>query len=66
MKMKNVANTKPVVGEENEEEIERDIASVLLFSGYEPDSDEWTSAMIRWKLRRKSNPRLYKKFIELD
>lgn len=51
---------------ENEEEIERDIANVLSFTGYEPGSSEWKTAMLRWKRRRTSNPRMYKKFTELD
>lgn len=66
MKIRNVAKPPVVQGEENEEEIERDIASVLSFSGYEPGSEEWTSAMLRWKRRRKSNPRSFKNFMELN
>lgn len=67
MKIQNVVKGKnEPVAEENEEEIERDIASVLDFSGYERGSDEWNSAMLRWKRRRKSNPRSYKKFMDLD
>lgn len=69
--MINVANTtRPsepdMIGEEDEETVERNIASVLNFSGYEPGSEEWTSAMLWWKRRRKSHPSSYKKFLELD
>lgn len=65
MKIKDVKQSDVPV-EENEEEIENDIASVLLFTGYERNSDEWNTAMSRWKRRRSSNPRAYKKFMELD
>jgi len=66
MKMRHVAKTDPIIGEEDEEEVTNKIASVLSFSGYEPGSEEWTSAMLWWKRRRKSDPRSYKKFLELD
>lgn len=51
---------------EEDEEVDRDIASVLLFSGYKPNTPEWTNALMHWKRRRKSNPRAYKKFMDLD
>ena len=63
----NVNRITPVVPSlEEDEEVDRDIASVLLFSGYEPDTPEWTAALLHWKRRRLSNPRTYKKFMELD
>jgi len=49
-----------------EEEVEQEIASVLKYSGYEQDSEEWNSAMFRWKRRRGTKPRMYRKFVELD
>ena len=55
----------PNVGEEDEE-LERGIASVLLHTGYKRDTSEWTSAMLNWKRRRVSNPRAFRKFMDLD
>ncbi len=67
MKIRTLKKNDPVVPSvEEDEEVERDIASVLLFSGYEPNTPEWTSALLHWKRRRTSNPRAYKKFMELD
>lgn len=66
-KVHTLRENDPVVpGVEEDEEVERDIASVLLFSGYEPNSPEWTEALLHWKRRRSSNPRAYKKFLDLN
>jgi hypothetical protein len=62
--LKNNAAVGPSL--EEDEEVEQDIASVLLFSGYEPNTPEWTEALLNWKRRRSSNPRAYKKFMDLD
>ena len=67
MKIQSLQKSEQVVpGVEEEEEVERDIASVLLYTGYKPDTSEWTSAMLNWKRRRSSNPRAFKKFMDLD
>lgn len=66
-KVQYLKEDRPVVSSlEEDEEVERDIASVLLFSGYEPNTPEWTNALLHWKRRRSSNPRAYKKFMDLD
>lgn len=49
-----------------EEEIEREISSVLDNTGYEQGSTSWNRAMRRWKRRRIANPRAYKKFVSMD
>lgn len=49
-----------------EEEIEREISSVLKDTGYEEGTSGWKRAMFRWKRRRTSNPRLYKNFVSMD
>ena len=49
-----------------EEEIELEIGNVLSSTGYEPGSSGWNRAMFRWKRRRSSNPRMYKKFVSMD
>ncbi len=51
---------------EEEEVIESEIGNVLRYSGYNPESDEWKSAMFRWKRRRTTKPRMYRKFVDLD
>lgn len=51
---------------EEEEMIESEIGNVLRYSGYNPESDEWNSAMFRWKRRRTTKPRMYRKFVDLD
>jgi hypothetical protein len=59
-------NTPTHVMSEEEEVTEKEISNILAFSGYEPGSDEWKDAMFCWKRRRTTNPRLYRKFVELD
>ena len=49
-----------------EEEIEREISSVLKDTGYDPETTGWKRAMFRWKRLRNSNPRLYRKFVSMD
>jgi len=49
-----------------EEEIEKEIGNVLRYSGYDEGSEEWKSAMFRWKRRRTTKPRMYRKFVDLD
>ena len=49
-----------------EEEVEREIGSVLKDTGYEKGTTEWNRAMRRWKRRRIANPRAYKKFVSMD
>ena len=51
---------------EEDEELEHGIAAVLLHTGYKRDTSEWTSAMLNWKLRRESDPRAFRKFMDLD
>lgn len=51
---------------EEEEVIESEIGNVLRYSGYNPESNEWKSAMFRWKRRRTTKPRMYRKFVDLD
>ncbi len=67
MKIQSLQKTDEIVpGVEEEEEVERGIAAVLLHTGYKPDTSEWTSAMLNWKRCRKSDPRRFKKFMDLD
>ncbi len=51
---------------EEEETIQSEIENVLLYSGYQPGTEEWESAMFRWKRRRTTKPRMYRKFVDLD
>lgn len=67
---KELGSEEPVLEEslsvEEEETIESEIGNVLLYSGYQQDTEEWKSAMFRWKRRRTTKPRMYRKFVDLD
>lgn len=67
---KESGSEEPVLEEslsvEEEETIQSEIENVLLYTGYQPGTEEWKSAMFRWKRRRTTKPRMYRKFVDLD